>query len=279
MSLLALGTAASLACVSPRLATIPLAGGATLYEAQFNPEAYAVHPVLGRRLETTQRFFELASGDRTAVCAVNGGFFNHRDGVSASYVTLDEAIRSDPHANALLVGNPRLKAYLPRIFNRTEFRILSGTKRWAIAPHFTAAPKGERIRDALQGGPRLLPELGLEAEGFVAYGPPDSHGHRPLVRDGIGAFQPTNRTALGLKPDGSLVLAVVVGPSGSGLTILALRGWMRKLGCQEAMALDGGSSSTLVVRTPSASGGGPLMAIAPPEGEARVRSALVVFRR
>jgi len=126
--------------------------------------------------------------------------------------------------------------------------------------------------DALQAGPVLLPSLGLEAEGFVAFAAADATGHRAVVRDGIGSYQRTARSALGLRPDGTLILVAAVGPEDGGLTIPELRDLMAQEGCATAMNLDGGSSTSLAHRV-----GDRLKVEAPPKGEAKVRSVLVVL--
>lgn len=242
---------------------------ATLHVVEV-PPSYRVTPVLAPNRRTVSAW----ARELGAVAALNGGYFNHQDGVSASYVTIAGQTRSDPHQNELLVNNPQLKPYLPQIFDRTEFRVLEGPDgpRWSLAPHFAPVPPGLRIVDALQAGPRLLPTLRLEEEGFVAYGPSDAQGHRPLRRDGIAAYKRAARSALGLKPDGTLVLAAALGPKGGGLTLPELCDALAQVGCSEAMNLDGGSSTTLVHRE-----GDRLKKDAPPEGEAKVRSVLVVL--
>lgn len=242
---------------------------ATLHVVEV-PPSFRVTPVLA----PTRRTVSACARELGAVAALNGGYFNHQDGVSASYITIAGQTRSDPHRNGLLVNNPQLKPYLPKIFDRTEFRVLAGPDgpRWTLAPHFAPVPSGFRLVDALQAGPRLLPTLRLEEEGFVAYGPADAEGRRPLRRDGIAAFQRAARSALGLKPDRTLVLAAALGPEGGGLTLPELSEVLAEVGCSEAMNLDGGSSTTLVHRE-----GDRLKLNAPPEGEAKVRSVLVVL--
>lgn len=233
------------------------------------PPSFRVRPVLG----ATRRTVRAIARETGALAALNGGYFNHRDGVSASYLIRDGRLRADPHRNALLVHNPELAPYLARIFARTEFRVLERSRgpRWAIASHAEPVPAGEHLVDALQAGPRLLPELGLVAEGFVAFGAPDAKGRRPVVRDGIAAYRRAARSALGLREDGTLLLVAVLG---EGLSVPELRDLMAAEGCVSAMNLDGGSSTSLVRRV-----GSTLNAAAPPGGEAKVRSALVVLPR
>jgi exopolysaccharide biosynthesis protein len=58
------------------------------------------------------------------------------------------------------------------------------------------------------------------------------------------------RTAVGVAPDGTVILLVVDGRApehGLGMTIPELATEMRRLGAVEALNLDGGGSTTLVV--------------------------------
>lgn len=231
------------------------------------PPTYTIKPAIAPTRRTVRAWAE----ETGALAAINGGYFNIQDGEGASYVTVDGVTCSDPHHNDLLVNNPDLKPYLAKIFDRTEWRGLAGPDmRWSLAPHSAPIPDGQRLVHALQAGPRLLPTLRLEEEGFTAYGR-DAKGRRTLIRDGIGAYRRAARSALGLRPDGTMLLVAAVGAEG-GLSLPELRDVMAKEGCTEALNLDGGSSTTLVHRE-----GGRLNVIAPPKGEARVRSVLLVL--
>ena len=60
-----------------------------------------------------------------------------------------------------------------------------------------------------------------------------------------------NRTALGLKPDGSILLFVADGrfkDQAEGLTLPELEHVMRWMGCINAINLDGGGSSTMYIK-------------------------------
>lgn len=60
-----------------------------------------------------------------------------------------------------------------------------------------------------------------------------------------------NRTAIGLKPDGTIMLVVADGRSrkhADGLSLPELTYVMRWLGCCDAANLDGGGSSTMYIR-------------------------------
>ncbi len=119
-----------------------------------------------------------------------------------------------------------LAAFKPgdRVTTWTRLLPASGDKRW------------ESVRYVLGGGPRLL------ANGVYVGG----EGFRPSFVD-----RRHPRTAIGRLSDGRIVLVVVGGrqPYHSlGMTLIELAGTLRALGVTDAMNLDGGGSTTLVVR-------------------------------
>lgn len=107
---------------------------------------------------------------------------------------------------------------------------------WARLVPASGDPRWEGVRHVLGGGPRLL------ADGQYAGG----EGFRASLSD-----RRHPRTAIGRLADGRILLAVVGGrqPYHSlGMTLVELAGTLRQLGVTDAMNLDGGGSSTLVVR-------------------------------
>lgn len=83
------------------------------------------------------------------------------------------------------------------------------------------------------------------------------------------------RTAIGWRADGKLVLVVVDGrqKSSAGMTMDELATLMLELNCIEAMNLDGGGSTTMVVRNRIVNSPSDLM------GERAVSDALMIFAR
>jgi hypothetical protein len=176
--------------------------------------------------------------------AINAGFFDPNNGLTTSHVTVDGVLVADPNQNPRLMGNPDLTPYLDTILNRSEFRRYDcgGTPRYAITAHREPAPVGCVLKDAVGAGPQILPQDTAEAEGFRdrTVSPP---------RDALGSQSLNARSALGIKADGSLVLAMVAqvpGVSPSGLTLPEFAQLMADRGVVQALNLDGGSSSSLV---------------------------------
>ncbi|MDB5096354.1 MAG: hypothetical protein JWM80_775 [Cyanobacteria bacterium RYN_339] len=193
-----------------------------------------------------------------ALAGINGGYFNHSDGWPVSHVTVAGRPITAPEDNKALTANKVLAPHLPVILNhRSEWRHVTTPNgpAWRITNHDAAGP----VRDALQAGPRLLPQLDLEGEAFVLRG-----AHGQVTRDGIGAMGLATRSALGLKADGTLLL---VGVGAPGLRLQDLATLMSSLGATEALNLDGGSSSSLVWGKNAFHGG---------HAPARVNSVLLV---
>ena len=178
-----------------------------------------------------------------AIAAINGGFFDAQNEKTTAYLTQNSQIVGNPQENERLTQNPKLKPYLSQIFNRSEFRRYQcGTvNRYAIATHDAPIPPNCQLKDALGGGPRLLPTITATEEGFWA----ENQGK--VIRDAIALKQRNARTAIGIMPSGDLfwVMAAQKKELGqnSGLSLPELADFMRSQGVQEALNLDGGSSS------------------------------------
>lgn len=226
---------------------LPNGSTAHIVVAYIKSGKWRLHPYLSEKTRPTSDI----SKSQSASAGINGGFFNLSDGASASYVYQDGAMVADPHANKALVENPKLQSFLTQIFDRTELRILkkTGSKRATdiqIAKHSEALPKGMELVDSLQAGPRLLPNLDLEAEAFLRKQADGTY------TDAIGGKGMAARTAVGITPDGYAIMLAVSGkgqdPESSGITLAETADLMRRLGCRQAINLDGGSSTSMYVR-------------------------------
>jgi hypothetical protein len=185
-----------------------------------------------------------------ASAATNGGYFNlHDGGHSTSYVVLDGKTVADPTCNPALVENPKLKPFLRRILNRSEVRFLrsaGGKTAIEITRHETPVPAGMQLVDSLQAGPQLLPTVEAVDEAFVRTSPQGEDV------DAISARKEAARTAFGITNDGYALMVCISGkgqdPESSGITLEELAALMRRLGCVQALNLDGGASTTMFVR-------------------------------
>ena len=139
-------------------------------------------------------------------------------------------------------------------------RVLTGTGDAADWLRAHAAPGrrlvvGTRVRsergrlrlraglDVVNGGPRLLPRITAEAEGFDHPGDPGFYYAFALRRN--------PRTIAGVTRDGRLLLVAVDGRApgySAGLSFAEEAAVMRALGARAAVNLDGGGSTTMTVR-------------------------------
>lgn len=181
-----------------------------------------------------------------AIAAINGGFFDPNNQLTTSYVTVDGDIVLNPRDNAGLMENINAARYIDRILNRSEFRRYQcsteegNQTRYAITPRDQLLPFTCQLIDALGAGPALLPQFRGEEEAFV-----DAINGR----DALGSTFPNARSAIGLTPDGTIILAMAAQRADvsdrSGLSLFELGDVMASLGVEYALNLDGGSSSSL----------------------------------
>ena len=210
---------------------------------------WRVRPNLAASTNTTSSVAALEK----ASAGINGGFFNLSNGLSASYLVLDGKTVADPHDNKALIENPKLAPFLEQIYNRSELRSLRSLSNknskeltYEIVPHNAPVPAGSVIVDSIQAGPQLLPTLRSEEEAFIRKNVDGTS------TDSIGCQKPAARSAVGFTPDGYFLILAVSGkgqdPESTGITLEELADLMRRLGCRQALNLDGGSSTTLFLR-------------------------------
>ncbi|MFB2894549.1 phosphodiester glycosidase family protein [Aerosakkonemataceae cyanobacterium BLCC-F50] len=201
---------------------------------------FSVKPVVS----PTLKLLENIATKHQAFAAINGGFFDPVNQKTTSIVIREGALIADPKLNERFINNPKNAPYLDKMLARSELRryICGATIRYDITLRNEAIPDSCRLIDALGGGPSLLPELNLVPEGFadVANG--------KVIRDALGSNQLNARTAVGITVDGSLLWVMVAQkpetPTTSGMSLPELAKFMKSLGVEKAMNLDGGSSSS-----------------------------------
>jgi exopolysaccharide biosynthesis protein len=204
---------------------------------------YIVTPVVTNQLKAIADFVK--SEPNQTIAAINGGYFDPINQKTTSFIIQQEKIVADPRFNERLVDNPDLKQYLGKIFNRAEFRRYScdAKTRYDIQLHSAVIPKDCTLMESLGAGPSLLPEDTSVTEGFTAY----QDGTK--IRDAIGADSLNARSAVGITPDGDVILVMVAQkpekPLNSGISLPELANFISSLGATKAMNLDGGSSASL----------------------------------
>ncbi|MDH4197904.1 MAG: phosphodiester glycosidase family protein [Candidatus Aminicenantes bacterium] len=129
---------------------------------------------------------------------------------------------------------------------------------------------------------KVEPELRFDPEFILGGGPVLLRGGAPVAAADTGEYaagfrlERHPRTAVGARADGRLILVTVDGrqPALSvGMTIDELTALMKELGCREAINLDGGGSTTMVIR------GKVVNHPSDAAGERPVGDALLVFLR
>lgn len=162
-----------------------------------------------------------------AYAAINGSFFDMKQGNPTCYLKID--------GEALGENTPAQVDSVHRKYFQYATLLLNGG-RPALAVPDSSRVWEETLKDSniMTAGPMLLkdgkdvPQRGDRS--FV------THRH--------------NRTALGIRPDGTTLLLVADGRfkhQAEGLSLPELQRIMRWLGCTEAINLDGGGSTTMYV--------------------------------
>ena len=231
---------------------------ACLIVINLRDKRYVLKPFFNNSLSTTSDAVRF----NNALAGINGGYFNLSNGESTSYVLIDGKQQCEPKTNKALVENPQLKTYLEKILNRsgvTFIRYLTGqpagqtyvlfSKHIVLDQKRPATPYSE---SSIQAGPILLPKLTDKEEAFVRT---DSAGK---AVDSIGSLKQAARTAFGTTADGYGMLLCVASKGqdefSSGVTLMQLRDLLKTLGCSQAINFDGGTSTTMVLKSPFGSG-------------------------
>ena len=219
---------------------------------------------------------------RTGACVVlNGGYFNMETGAPVGLVVDDGALRS-PAFDVVErdgVGYPTARGAVGVAADggaEIAWARDDGAapcRLGAPLPNRPGAPAGAvpacepwAVAEAVGAGPVLVRDgrvaVATEAEVFFGSSIPDRHP----------------RSAVGVAADGAVWLAVVDGrqPLSRGVTLEELAALMRALGAVDALNLDGGGSSALVVRP---RGGAPVRLNLPTgyDVEREVSTALAAF--
>ncbi len=163
---------------------------------------------------------------REAFAAINGSFFDMDKGNPVCYLRIDGQLLGE--------NTPQKNDSVNRKYYQYATLTLGPTRLWVPDSNRT----WENILsngDIMTAGPMLLRK----------------GQYVPQRDDRTFVTKRHNRTALGLRPDGTTVLLVADGrfkDKAEGLTLPELERVMRWLGCTEAINLDGGGSSTMYIK-------------------------------
>lgn len=161
-----------------------------------------------------------------AYAAVNGSFFDMEAGNPVCYLRIDGKQVGENTPQKTDSVNRKYYQYAVLTLGPTQLTIPDSNRQWENAL---------ACGDIMTAGPMLLKEGSYVAQRddrtFV------THRH--------------NRTALGLRADGTTLLVVADGRfkhRAEGLTLPELQMVMHWLGCTDAINLDGGGSSTMYIK-------------------------------
>lgn len=162
-----------------------------------------------------------------AYAAINGSFFDMEHGNPICYLKIDGI--------ALGENTPQREDSVRRKYYQHATLLLDGGRPRLAVPDSNRVWE-EHLQDSnvMTAGPMLLRD-GKEV---------------PQRDDRTFVTRRHNRTALGMRPDGTTLLVVADGRfkhQAEGLSLPELQRIMRWLGCTEAINLDGGGSTTMYV--------------------------------
>ena len=174
-----------------------------------------------RRTKTSE-----TAKEHDALAAVNGSFFDMDRHNPICYLRIngEEVGINTPGADTV---NRKYYQYGTLVFDSTDIRIV----------HTDSARLWERTlpdRNIMTAGPLLIYK----------------GQNQPMRNDLSFVNSRHNRTAVGIKADGTILLFTVDGRTkqSEGMTLDELIATLRWLGCQDALNLDGGGSTTMYVK-------------------------------
>ena len=179
-----------------------------------------------------------------SLLTINTGFFDPSNQKTISYIVNDYQTIEDPIFNENMMNNPVLRQNMQKIMNRTEFRILDcdSKLKYEIAQHNSNVDFLCSIVTSAQGGPQLLPELRLEEEFFIVK---DNEGN--VIRESASVLHKTARTLIGIKniDSNKQEAHIFIVTNEHPMDIFEARDLCKQYGLDNAMAFDGGSSTSM----------------------------------
>lgn len=177
--------------------------------------------------DTTLTEVSVLAQRKNAYAAVNGSFFDMTHGNPVCYLRIDGVTLGE--------NTPQKEDSVRRKYYQYATLLLDGGRPQLAVPDSS----------------RLWEET-LQDSNVMTAGPMLLRGGKEVAQRDDRTFvtHRHNRTALGIRPDGTTLLVVVDGRfkhQAEGLTLPELQRVMRWLGCTEAINLDGGGSTTMYV--------------------------------
>lgn len=170
-----------------------------------------------------------------ALAGINGSYFNMSTGLPVCYLRIG--------GKELGVNEPARNDSINRKYyqNATIRLLSSGRPRFNIPDSNRKCERNMPDSNVMTAGPMLI----------------SRNATVPQRLDRRFVYARHNRTAIGLKPNGNILLVVADGRNkkyANGLSLTELTHIMRWLGCCDAANLDGGGSSTMYIHGIGTSG-------------------------
>lgn len=162
-----------------------------------------------------------------AFAAINGSFFDMQMHNPICYLRID--------GNELGINTPQPSDSIHRKYYQYGTLLLDkGRPVFVVPDSARLAERNLLATDVMTAGPMLVRDGSLV----------------PMRTDKTFVTNRHNRTAVGLRADGTILLVVVDGRTrqSEGLSLLDFSRLLRYLGCRQALNLDGGGSTTMYVR-------------------------------
>jgi exopolysaccharide biosynthesis protein len=205
-----------------------------------------------------------------ALAAVNAGFFVMSTGAPAGVLKVDGRLVGEARLarGAVAISRPKRGQPVKLLFDQVSVERIAGKERAAsYTPRLGTRPKDWQEARWIVGGAGLLIRDGKRLR------LPDWAGEQ--LNDGFVANKHP-RTLIGVDASGAIWLVVVDGRNpfvSIGMTLAELQDLAEGLGLREALNLDGGGSTTMVVR------GEVVNHPSDTSGPRSVSDALLIFKR
>lgn len=208
-----------------------------------NPKEHAIMPVRATGKDIKRETVSTLAKRYQAVAAINGGFWK-LNGNPAGILKIDHHWHGTPVKPRGAIGwsNNGETVIIDRVLTNHDLNNCpdeSLIETYPVSdPHNTTSDQWKEV-DHIVGGTPVLINKGSEIEDYS----PEKTLETFLTKK-------HPRTAVGIKSNGEWVFVVVDGRFHGiygGMTIRELADFMLDLGCIEALNLDGGGSSTMVI--------------------------------
>ena len=211
--------------------------GVHIYKIDTKKLGRKIKPYVSDELISAKALYD--TGNYSLV--VNGGFFDRETGGEISFIMIDGKLENSPFNNNRTMTAIKKTGRFKEVINRAELRIFETEYNkfaFRIAPHFQPDADKIFLKHSLQAGPMVYPRYSPTSEGFIQK---DEDGQ--ITLDSCDMSKRRARTIVGIK---GKYLYIIVFSINKKMTGEELHEFAKKQKFKQAMAFDGGGSSSLV---------------------------------